>query len=145
MEMYAAPAFRVLQAAAVAFVAILANAVAMSVAQAVALHRRLRWKQAAPAAYVLHTAAYQVIFTIDVSGAWSESPLPNYSPKWQVKSILLVVNFFKRICTHRSVMGHVSRLAHHCIRSPFGPRGAWHFIFHGHGDSQTVNRGLTPD
>ena len=85
MEMYAAPAFRVLQAAAVAFVAILANAVAMSVAQAVALHRRLRGKQAAPAAYVLHTAAYQVIFTIDVSGAWSESPLLNYSPNWPVR------------------------------------------------------------
>ena len=85
MEMYAAPAFRVLQAAAVAFVAILANAVAMSVAQAVALHRRLRGKQAAPAAYVLHTAAFQVIFTIDVSGAWSESPLPNHSPDWPVR------------------------------------------------------------
>ena len=30
----------------------------------------------------------------------------------------------KRICTYRSVMGHVSRLDHHCIRSPFGPGGA---------------------
>ena len=93
MEMYAAPAFRVLQAAAVAFVAILANAVAMSVAQAVALHRRLRGKQAAPAAYVLHAAAYQAVVTTDVSVAKSEFSLPNYSPNGPVRRILLVVFF----------------------------------------------------
>ena len=40
----------------------------MSVAQAVALHRRQRGKQAAPAAYVLDAAAYQAI----VDEGWHE-------------------------------------------------------------------------
>ena len=40
----------------------------MSVAQAVALHRRQRGKQAAPAAYVLDVAAYQAI----VDEGWHE-------------------------------------------------------------------------
>ena len=61
-------AFSFPRATATSAAAALAQALAMSVAQAVALHRRLRGKQAAPAAYVLNAAAYQAI----VDEGWHE-------------------------------------------------------------------------